>query len=176
MRADAHGGSAATGSALEGIPGRVFMKWFGTFFVLLSIGVLVGGYYITGGVRRQAAETDTAVRFVAFELLRWSAAHDGRFPTSEAEFLAPPRLAADPPAPPPPPRTSDPALWPTDARTALQGKKPTSIEEALARVKVEWPPKSNLAPEISSNGKATLPRTVTIVRDWLHAWLKVHGT
>jgi len=156
------------------IPGPVFVRWFGTIFVLMAIGVIVGGYYITGGVRRTAAETDNAVRTVAWELLRWSTGHDGTFPTSETAFIDGLRHAADPPAPPAAATPGDADAWPADARTALQGRKPANIPDALARLKIEWPSKPELAPEIGTDGKPTLPGTMSAVRGWLGAWVEQH--
>lgn len=153
-----------------GIPGPVFVRWFGTFFVLLVIGVGIWGWTVAGGVRRVASETDNAMRTVAWELLRWSAGHEGRFPRSETEFLDGMRRAVEPP-PPPPSRPGDAAAWPRDQRTALLGHPPALLPEALMRVKVLWPPRPEVAPEILADGKPTLPGTIEDVRGWLHQWI-----
>lgn len=153
------------------IPGPVFVRWFGTFFVLLSIGVLVGGFWVTSGVRRTAFETDNAMRTLGWEMLRWSAGHDGKFPTSETEFIDGLRFSADPPAPPPRARPSDADLWPADARTALQGRKPANIPDVLMQVKVQWSPDAMVAPEFSTESKPMLPGTADAVRGWLIAWV-----
>lgn len=170
------GGSELDGPPVGAISGRVFVAWFGTIFVLLCIGVLVGGFMVTGGVRRTASETDNAMRTLAWELLRWSTAHNGTFPTSETEFIDGLRLAVDPPAPPARDTPSDPELWPSDARTALQGRKLANIPEALERITVLWPQKPTLAPELSPGNKPMLPGTANAVRGWLTAWVDHHRT
>jgi len=157
------------------IPGPVFIRWFGTFFVLLSIGVLIGGFLVTGGVRRTASETDNAMRTIGWELLRWSAGHDGSFPLSETQFIDGMRFAVDPPLPPARAQPSDADAWPADARTALQGRTPANLPDALARITVQWPAKPNLAPELSATeGKPMLPGTANGVRGWLLAWVEHH--
>lgn len=155
------------------IPGPTFVKWFGTFFVVMAIAVFIGGYFVTGGVRRTAAETDNALRTIGWELLRWSAGHDGAMPTSETEFIDGLRHSADPP-PPPVEKPGDADLWPTDSKTALQGKKLANIPDALERIKVTWPSKPNLAPEFSTEGKPLLPGTRKAVDEWLRAWIEHH--
>lgn len=154
------------------IPGPVFVRWFGVFFVVTVVGVFVWGLMVAGGVRRVASETDNAMRTVAWELLRWSAGHDGRFPRSETEFLDGMRRAVEPPPPPPPPKPGDAPAWPRDQKTALLGHRPALLPEALARVRVLWPPRPEVAPEVlPPEGKPTLPGTVVDVRSWLHAWV-----
>ncbi|MBM4113555.1 MAG: hypothetical protein FJ253_09345 [Phycisphaerae bacterium] len=164
-----NGGHAAPPA---GIPGPVFVRWFGAFFVLLSIGTFLWGWMVAGGVKREAALTDNAMRTVAWELLRWSAGHDGAFPRSETEFLDGMRDAMEPPAPPPVSKPGGPTAWPPDAKTALLGRPPALLPEALARVRVDWPPRSDVAPDILADGKPTLTKaTSEDVREWLRAWL-----
>ncbi|MBX3354392.1 MAG: hypothetical protein KF724_01685 [Phycisphaeraceae bacterium] len=156
------------------ISGRVFVYWFGSFFVLLCIATIVGGCLVTGGVRRTASETDNAMRTLGWELLRWSAGHGGLFPTSENEFLDGLRVAVDPEPAPAPASPADPEAWPSDQRTALQGRRLANLPDALTRITIEWPTKPNLAPELSAGGKPMLPGTANAVRGWLTAWVEHH--
>ena len=166
-------GHAPGGGAgpVQGIPGPVFVRWFGLFFVLVAVGVFIWGWMVAGGVRRMASETDNAMRTVAWEILRWSAGHDGRFPRSEGEFIDGMRNALAPPPPPPPSKPGDAAPWPADQKTALLGHPPALLPDALGRVKVLWPPRPDVAPEILADGKPSLPGTIEDVRGWLHAWV-----
>ncbi|MFO0895538.1 MAG: hypothetical protein U0574_11375 [Phycisphaerales bacterium] len=151
----------------KGIRGPVFLAWFGVFFVLVATGTLIFGFVLAGGVRKTAALTDNAVRTVAWNVLRYAAAHDGRFPTSESEFLEGSRNGVDPPP-------SATKAWPTDEKTALLGHHASPLPQALGEITVHWPVESWVAPEIQPKGKPTLPGTLDAVRGWLHAWVDAH--
>jgi len=134
-----------------------------------TIGMTVFAWRMVGGVRRDAAQTDTRLRALAWSCLAYADAFGG-FPMSEAEmrgFTPPDALAT---AGDGYPATRAAALGGTAAGGAAAGSTPApTLDECLESIEVEWPALRDVQPILRSKGKPTLQGTAPTVGQWLYA-------
>jgi hypothetical protein len=128
-----------------------------SIFVVVSLAVLVGGFFLVAGQRDMAQRTDRALRSTAWSILCYAAQHGGEFPTSQAQMDA--ARIQEPP---------EPGLgWPPNVQVAMLGEPFMPSAESAGLVAVTWPPHGNLAPVIGVRTNVSGIGTVELVNSWL---------
>jgi len=99
------------------------------------------GWWFTAGVRTRAKQVDAELTLVAGALQAYAKVHDGDMPTSQDMLLA---------------------GLPADFKGAAE------LTAALKDVQVRWPPSSDLAPVLQSNGLPSGFGTLARLNEQLH--------
>jgi type II secretory pathway pseudopilin PulG len=99
------------------------------------------GWWFTSGVRARAKQVDAELSLVAGALQAYAKVHDGELPTSQDMLLA---------------------GLPADFKGAAE------LTAALKDVQVRWPPSSDLAPVLQSNGLPSGFGTLARLNEQLH--------
>ena len=138
---------------------RIFVVGFILFFIASVIAVTLWGFQVTSSVRRQAQETDVAIRSLGWLILA-STAEKGEFPI-QAEAL---EGVASPEALP---EVFAGTSIPATRQEAMAGEAPVPLQEAFEVLTVVWPPDGSLPPVIRTDGLPSGLGTLSTVNEWL---------
>ena len=138
---------------------RVFVLGFMIFFIGSLLGVFFFGNSVVARAKSSAAETDVALKSLAWAVLL-STAEEGRFPVKPSDLDG---VAITPPVPP----IFEDGELPASLDEVLEGESPMAPEEALDVLVVEWPPDGTLPPVLTTGGRPSGIGTLAEVNGWL---------
>lgn len=136
----------------------------GISFILVSLTVLVWGFFVTARQREVARSTDRALRSAAWTILCYAQQHEGQFPTDARQLdgvsvEAPTGGLATP--------GHD---WPISLQQAMGGEEYVPFARAKELVSVTWPPHGGLAPVLGVRSNLSGRGTVEMVNQWITAF------
>ena len=149
--------------SVPGILGqRIFVIGFLIFFLSSIFYVLVFGFQVVNKAKSNAAETDSALRTVAWAIMVQAAA-DGEFPVGDGGLVDAVKVENLPGGY----TGTEVAPLPTERSQAMAGAPEMGLNEAMEMLVVEWPPDGSLAPVLTTGGRPSGIGTLVEVNAWL---------
>jgi hypothetical protein len=144
----------------EAARNRRIIRTVAVVFVAVSLFVLFWGLWVVQGTRERAAESDAALRSMAWAILCYADRHEGAFPTGATALEQVDTSGTLP----------DGVGWPRTQAAALEGKPGLSTQAAEALVDVVWPPRGDLPPVLVPRNGVSGFGTLELVNSWLREY------